>query len=68
MHWHYLNQIFEKIYFKKKRNCYRYFKNFKKLIQNEIIDIVNYEFHKYSAWHLLILKINFNKLKINYKI
>lgn len=56
-----------KFIIKRRKIAKRYFKNFEKLIKNEIIDIINYKFHKHSAWHLLILKINFNKLKISYE-
>ena len=57
----------KKFILKRRKNANRYFKNFEEFIKNGVVDIINYKFYKYSAWHLLILKINFNKIKISYE-
>lgn len=42
-----------------------YFKNFLKL--DDYVRVINYDRKSLSSWHLLIVEINFKKLKINYE-
>ena len=42
----------------------RYSENLKKY--NDFLEIVNFKKKNYSAWHLLIIKINFKKINLSY--
>ena len=59
-----LNKI-NKFVSKRQRLAKRYFNNLKDL--KDIIRVVNYNSKNLSSWHLLIVEINFHKLKINHK-